>query len=70
MAQILKIGEQIETLRITDNREIKKTLTIKKLTGSQIAFRELKGNFNIHFSPWSDAKITFFRNNIYLELIK
>lgn len=68
----LQVGNQISTIRYTDNSEITKKLTIKKCPkrnrhGMQVEFNELKGTFKAYIS--FDNKWKFVKCNTYYNQI-
>lgn len=68
----LQVGNQINTIRYTENSEITKKLTIKKCPkrngdGMQVEFNELKGTFKAYIS--FDNKWKFVKDNTYYNQI-
>lgn len=61
-------GQEINTLRITDNGEIQKLRVFSKVGSDEVTFKGLRGSFKIHKSY--NGEIVFYQGDNQLTIIK
>ena len=69
----LNINTEVKTLRVTENKDITKTITVAKCpkriySGMPVEFKELKGTYKAYIGR-VDNKWQFVKGNIYLDEI-